>query len=63
MKKRSKAKGKTSRPFYDGAIDIKRWKARKRAERFVENVGQRTLRLVGALLLALPVVTALIVFN
>ena len=49
MSKRNKTEIKTSRPFYDGAVDIKRWKACRRAARFVEQVGRRTLGLAGVL--------------
>lgn len=47
--------------FCDGVSDIRRWKARKRAERFVNRVGRRTVVLAASLLLALPVIAALVI--
>ncbi len=44
--------------FRDGPICIRRWKARKRAERLVERVGRRMPGLAGALLFVLPVAAA-----
>ena len=53
----------SKRAFRDGPIYIRRWKARRRAERLVERVGRRTLGLVGALVLVLPVAVPLIWIN
>ena len=63
MSKRNSTKIQSKRVFRDGPIYIRRWKARKRAERFVERVGRRTLRLAGALLFVLPAAAALIGIN
>ena len=63
MRKQNGTGEKRSRAFRDGAIDIKRWKARRRTERFVALVGRRTLGLVGTLVLALPAVAALVWIN
>ena len=63
MRKQNGTGEKRSRAFRDGTIDIKRWKARRRTERFVALVGRRTLGLVGTLVLALPAVAALVWIN
>ena len=61
MNRRKRTGKLTPRSFCDGALDIRRWKARKRAERFVDRVGRRTVVLAAALFFALPIVAALIV--
>lgn len=63
MSRRSRTGRNTKGAFRDGPIYIRRWKARRRAERLVERVGRRTLGLVGALVLALPVAVVLIWIN
>ena len=60
MNKRNRTKKNQRRVFYDGAIDIKRWKAKKRTERFVNRVGRRTVRLVAVLIPALLAAAVLI---
>ena len=63
MSRRIRTGRNSKRAFRDGPIYIRRWKARRRAERFVERVGRRTLGLAGALVLALPVAVVLIWIN
>lgn len=63
MSRRSRTGRNTKGAFRDGPIYIRRWKARRRAERLVERVGRRTLGLAGALVLALPVAVVLIWIN
>ena len=63
MSRRSSIGSNSKWVFRDGPIYIRRWKARRRAERLVERVGRRTLGMAGALVLALPVAVALIWIN
>ena len=63
MSRRSRTGRNTKGAFRDGPIYIRRWKARRRAERFVARVGRRTLRLAGVFLFVLPAVAALIWIN
>ena len=60
MNKRNRSEKHTPGAFYDGAFDIRRWKAKKRAERFVDRVGRRTVRLAAVLVPALLAAAALI---
>ncbi len=53
MNKRNKKEKNTRRVFYDGALDIRRWKAQKRAEQFADRVGRRTVGLLSVLIPAL----------
>ena len=60
MNKRNRTGKKSRGVFYDGILDIKKWKAQKRAERFVDRVGRRTVGLAATLLLALLAAALLI---
>lgn len=59
--RRNKPRG--IRPFYDGATDIRKWKARRRQERFVDHVGRRTLGLVAVLIVVMSAAAVVIRVN